>query len=87
MQAVVCGKVLRRGEAVQGAVGPIMVVEMLEAVDQGIELGEGSGQVVDRIELVAPAAVSPLDRAIELGRLGRQDEQLDAFGLTGGGRP
>ena len=86
-QAVVGSKVLRRGEAVQGAVGPIVVVEMLEAVDQWVELGERFGQVVDRVELVAPAAVGALDRPVELGRLARQDEQRELLGLAGGSKP
>jgi hypothetical protein len=44
-------KVLRWGEALQGAVWRIVVVEMLEAVDQRVQLGEGFGQIVDRVEL------------------------------------
>jgi hypothetical protein len=46
---------------------------MLEAVDQWVELGERVRQVVDRIELIPPAGVGPLDRAVELGRLGGAD--------------
>lgn len=34
---------------------------------------------MDRVELVAPAAICAFDGAIELGRLGRQDEELKAF--------
>jgi len=66
---VALGKVPRGSEALQGAVGPIVVVEILGAGDQGIELGQGAGQVVDRIELLAPSTVDALDPAVELGRL------------------
>jgi hypothetical protein len=63
---VVGSKVLRWGEALQGAVWRIVVVEMLEAVDQRVQLGEGFGQIVDRAEPVAPTAVGTLDRTVEL---------------------
>ena len=66
VQAVVTGKVLGRRETLQGTVGPEVVVQMLEAVDQQVQLGERGRQVVDRVELVTPAAVGPLHRAVQL---------------------
>ena len=45
----------------------------------GLELG-----VRDLVELLGVGPVGPLDRPVQLGRAGRQDEQPDAARLAGG---
>jgi hypothetical protein len=86
------GEVLGWGASGKGAVGAVVVVEMLEGLDVGGELLEGERQLMAGVELVAPAAIAALDgapgsspgRAIEFGRSGRQDEQPDAALGAGG---
>lgn len=60
-----------------------MIVEVLEAVEDGIEGFDGSWQIVGFVELVSPGAVTAFDGAVELGRLGQQDEELDGPFLAG----
>jgi hypothetical protein len=62
---------------------PVVVVDVLEAVDVGIDLLDLCGQVEDGVELVSPCAVASLDGAIELGSLGRQFVKDEALVLTG----
>jgi len=42
----------------------VVIEAMSEGIDDGLELIEAVGQVVDGIELVSPGAVAALDRAI-----------------------
>lgn len=77
------GEVAGRGEAVKGSVRPVMVVEVLEAVQQRIERLHGAGQLVDTVELVSPGAVAALHRAVELGSFGRQLVEGEAPGVAG----
>jgi hypothetical protein len=55
-----------------------MVVEVLEAVDEGVDVLDLGGQVEDGVELVAPCAVAAFDGAVELRPLGRQFVEDDA---------
>ena len=55
------GEVGGWGEAGKGSVWPMVVVEVLEAVEDGVEGFEGGGQVIGLVELVAPGAVAALD--------------------------
>src|SRR5271169_1677468 len=61
----------------------VVVVEVLEAVDEGIDVGEVSGQVVDSIELVSPTAIAALDGAVHFWGFGRQDIEADVSVLAG----
>ena len=76
-------KVLGRCSSAKGAVGAVGVVAVLEGVDERIELVDAGWQIVDGVELVAPRAVASLDRAVDLGALGRQHEELDGSALAG----
>jgi hypothetical protein len=44
-----------------------MVIEMLEAVEDGVDVFDGFGEIAGFVELVAPSAVAALERAVELG--------------------
>ena len=59
--------------------GPVVVVSMGECIDEGLEPVDLVGQVMDGVELVAPCAVASFDGSIELGPLGRQDEEIEAL--------
>jgi hypothetical protein len=61
----------------------IVVETMGEGVDERLETIEPAGQVVGGIELIAPWSLGPLDMSVELGPLGRQDEEGEVTGCTG----
>jgi hypothetical protein len=61
----------------------VMVVEVVEPVEDRIESLDRSRQVVDGVEFVSPGAVASFDRAVDLRRLGREDEEPEALFLTG----
>ena len=50
------------------------------------EVDQLGWQIIDGVELVAPRAVATLHRAVDLGALGRQHEELDS-GFGFGRRP
>ena len=57
---------------------PVVVEAMGEGVDEGLQLVEAVGQVVDGVELVSPGAVAAFDGAVELRAFGRQDVEGEA---------
>jgi hypothetical protein len=59
------------------------VEAVCEGVDEGLQLVEAGRQVEGGVELVAPRALGALDAAVELGSLGRQDEEVEALVLAG----
>ncbi len=60
-----------------------MVEAVCEGVDERLQLGDLAGQVVAGIELVSPGALGALDGAVELGALGREDEEGKISGAAG----
>src|SRR6188474_706717 len=77
------GEVGGWGEAGKGSVWPMVVVEVLEAVEDGVEGFEGGGQVIGLVELVAPGAVAALDGSVQLWPLGRELVEGEALVLAG----
>src|SRR5207247_5993564 len=69
--------------AVEGAVRPEVVIEVLEGVNVLGDLVDVVRQVDDGVELVAPGTVASLDGAVELGRSRWQHVERDAFGGAG----
>ncbi len=70
--------------SVKGAVGSVVVVEVLEAVEDWVEGLYGCRQVVDGVEFVSPGAVAAFDGSVELGSFGREfveDQALVGAGL------
>lgn len=59
------------------AVGPMVVVEVLVALEDRVELVDAGGEVVGFVELVAPSAVAAFDGTVHLRRAGRQDVEGD----------
>jgi hypothetical protein len=57
----------------------MVVVEMLKAVEDGVEIVDAAGQFVGLVELVSPGAVASLDRAVHLRAARRQDVEGDAL--------
>ena len=68
-------KIVGWGFSAKGSVGSVVVVEVLEAVEDRIELLDGLGEFVDGVEFVSPGAIASFDRAVYLWRLGREDEE------------
>lgn len=58
------GEVVNWRAAGKSAVRSVMVVEVLEAVEDGVEGFDRTGQVVGGVELVSPRAVAALDGAV-----------------------
>jgi hypothetical protein len=77
------GKVLCGSGTAKCAVRAMVVVEVLEAVEDWVDLVDAAGQLVDGIELVAPGAVAALDSSIHLRRLWRQDEEANVVVVAG----
>ena len=75
--------VLDRCLSAKGSVWPVVVIEVLVAVDDWIEGFEIFRQVVGFVELISPCAVTSLDAAVEFGGFWRQDEEADGFILAG----
>jgi hypothetical protein len=67
----------------KGLMWPVVVEAVCEGVDEGLQLVEAGRQVEGGVELVAPRALGALDAAVELGSLGRQDEEVEALVLAG----
>src|SRR5579875_3326337 len=59
------------------------IVGLFPGAKFAIELGEGKRKGGDLVELLGMSAVGALDPAVEFGRAGRQDKELDAALLTG----
>ncbi len=77
-------KVLGWGHCARGAVRFVGIVEVAEAVDEGLQFTKVMGQVVAGIKRVALSAIGTLDGTVGLGRLGRQDAVRGDLGLAGG---
>jgi len=75
-------QVLGGGEVAEGLVGTDGVVDGLPVAEGGLERGEARLGVGELVELLGVGPVGPLDRAVELGAPGRQDEEADAPGGT-----
>ena len=85
----VLGKVFGRGLSAEGLAGLEYVELVGEGADPSVDALEVvGGKLPCGVELVALGAVVALDVAVELGRSGRQFEELDAapcaFGLEVG---
>jgi hypothetical protein len=72
-----------RGEAAKGSVRSVGGLEVLEAVEDGVDIIDVPGQVVDRIELIAPSAVAAFDRAVHLRTFGRKHIEANGLVLAG----
>ena len=77
------GEVSGWGHSGKGSVGSVVVVEMLEAVEEGVERLDVGGQIVDAVELLSPDAVAAFDGAVELGGLWGQFVEGQSLGLAG----
>ena len=71
-------EILDGGEPGKSAVRSMVVVKVLEAVEDGFGGVDGTRQVVDLVELVAPGTVASFDGAVELGPFGWQLIETDA---------
>jgi len=60
----------------------IGVVEILESLDEGFELGDGRGQVISLVELASPGFLHAFDGAVEFGALGWQHIEGNAVLLA-----
>jgi hypothetical protein len=56
--------------SVEGIMRTVVIEAMSEGIDEGLELIEAVGQVVDGIELVSPGAVQRSTAPFSWGRLG-----------------
>ena len=65
----------------KGLMWPVVVEAVCEGVDEGLQAID-AGRVEGGVELVAPRALGALDAAVELGSLGRQDEEVEALVLA-----
>jgi hypothetical protein len=65
-------EILFWGEAGKGAVGAMMIVEVLEAIEDGVEGLDSLWEIVGFVELVTPGAVAAFNGTVELGRFGWQ---------------
>jgi hypothetical protein len=72
-------EILRWGEIAKGLMGSVVVVAVGEGVDEGLELVDLVGELVGGVERVSPAWLGALDAAVEVGPLGREDDELEAF--------
>src|ERR1700722_18646381 len=63
----------------KGLVRSVVVVSMGEGVDERLELIDTGGQVVRGVEFVSPGRLGAFDAAVEVGPLGRQDDEFEAF--------
>jgi hypothetical protein len=53
-------------------VWPVVVVEVLEAVDEWIDLVDLRRKIERGVELISPCSVAAFDACVELGAFGRQ---------------
>ena len=60
------------GFSTKAAAGAVAVVAVQEGVDEGVEVVEAGGQIIDGVELVSTRAVAALDSTVDLRTLGRQ---------------
>ena len=74
---ILCG-----GQVAKGLVGPVVIISVGEGVDEELELIDAVWQVVCGVEFVSPGGLGALDASIEVGTFGRQDDELEAFGLA-----
>jgi hypothetical protein len=65
-------------EVAEGLVRAVGIVDRLPFAERAVDLGQGSWELHDLIELFAVGAVGALDVTVELGRARRKDEELDA---------
>jgi hypothetical protein len=59
------------------------IVGLFPGARFAMELADGKRKGSDLVELLGISAVGALDPAVEFGRAGRQDKELDATLLTG----
>src|SRR5947209_12987565 len=72
-------EILRWGEIAKGLVRSVVVVPMGEGVDEGLELVDPGGQVIGGVELVSPARLGAFDATVEVGALGRKNDEFEAL--------
>lgn len=61
-------EILVWSKAVEGAMGTVMVIKVLEGIDMLGDLVDVAGQIDGCVELVSPCAVASLDGSVELWR-------------------
>ncbi len=66
-------------EIAKGLVRSVVIVPVGEGVDERLELIDAGGQVIGGVELVSPGRLGALDASVEVGPLGRQDDEFEAF--------
>jgi hypothetical protein len=71
-------EILGWSEIAKGLVGSVVVVAMGEGFDERLEFVDTIEQVVGGVKIVAPAGLGALDAAVEIGPLGRQDDEFEA---------
>jgi hypothetical protein len=71
-------EILGWGDVAKGLMGSMVVVSVGEGVDEGLEFVHAGGQVVGGVELVSPARLGAFDAGVEVGSLGRQDDEVEA---------
>ena len=70
------GQELGGCEVAEGLVWADVVVVVFEAAQHVLEAGDGGCGVGDVVELVAIGTVGALDTPVELGAVGREQEEL-----------
>jgi hypothetical protein len=72
-------EILGWSEIAKGLMGSVVVVAVGEGVNERLECVDPVGELVGGIELVSPTRLGALDAAIEVGALGRQDDEFEAL--------
>src|SRR3990172_8298928 len=68
----------QRCDLTEGLVWPVAVMNVLPSAEKLANAGEGGGVREAVVELLLVGALGTFNMAVELGEIGRQDEEFDA---------